>query len=914
MSWKSASRRSSRRSPTRSRLTEKLTAPDGDLQKHRQAVNSLASQALETHATIDTLRKERASLEELRTQLRHTTGEVKQSVDGTTALKSELDGVRTVATQLNQDYQRIREASRAAREDAASATENVKEIEKKLGPLIQLQALSKSTEERLASLNALAEHVTHKAKALEAQKHAIDHAAVQANRLNEMVWSMDVQINKLTEGHKQVQRAEETVARMEKLAQDTGAELQVATTAREEFTREFARLEKDSRSLSDYLKTSVERLAVEKKEFDVFDQRLRAVQGAIGESETRTDALLAKDKMLSALTQRADGLNKDFLTLVAQADELSHKQGALETLGERLAQVDELGKRTTAQHASLIQSRQDLDVLRKDIQDFHRSYAEAAQLRDKLGADRAALEAFGERTTLLLTQTPALESRMDAVLNKMDLVEEGTKSATRLGELATELDSQLSRVGARSQFIEKLEGRINNLHAVTTDVDRKLGEQLARRSELDTLKSLCDTVGTQVVDAQQKLDGVSALQHKLVPLAEEMDRLSELVGATSQDVKSVQQDEEAIADQRTRLIGLVEQARTLSVDVGERQKQVQNVSDELARATSVKDELLTELSRVQARQRDALSQTDAAEDQLKRADTMVKQLEQRRSQLSFSEKKIVGFEQRVSDLHQHTTNIEQKIKSIAEREALVLAVKAEVDAVHLVSSRSKADLQYVAEHRNDVTTLRAQVEDLLGRVSERIRRSRRSRAAGRWWKRCNRGRTRLRTARRHQRQPRSPRRAEDDDRPRRREAGAARFHGAGGAEHAAGPAARARSVRAPRAEHQVAAHARGDTGGEDSLGGARSRPQPRAGAHGALKPVAPCCRCVAPSAALNGATAGAPLAGRSWLQGRRPFGRRLFIQVWSWMLKRRRPDQPAAVPAAGASEQPHARVWVRTAR
>ena len=132
--------------------------------------------------------------------------------------------------------------------------------------------------------------------------------------------------------------------------------------------------------------------------------------------------------------------------------------------------------------------------------------------------------------------------------------------------------------------------------------------------------------------------------------------------------------------------------------------------DELARATTVKDELLTELSRVQARQRDALSQTDAAEDHLKRADTMVKQLEHRRSQLAFSEKKIVGFEQRVSELHQHTANIETKIKSIAEREALVLAVKAEVDAVHLVSSRSRADLQYVAEHRTDVTTLRAQVE------------------------------------------------------------------------------------------------------------------------------------------------------------------------------------------------------------
>ena len=41
---------------------------------------------------------------------------------------------------------------------------SVKEIEKKLGPLAQLHELSQSTEDRLDSLNALAEHVTRKAR------------------------------------------------------------------------------------------------------------------------------------------------------------------------------------------------------------------------------------------------------------------------------------------------------------------------------------------------------------------------------------------------------------------------------------------------------------------------------------------------------------------------------------------------------------------------------------------------------------------------------------------------------------------------------------------------------------------------------------------------------------------------------
>ena len=700
------------------RVTEKITAPDGELQKHRLAVNQLASQALENQATIETLRKERASFEDLRGQLKVSTAEVARSVEGVSTLKGELDAVRSVGAQLTQEFQRIRETSREAKEDSASATEAVKEIEKKLGPLVQLQELSKNTEERLTSLNALAEHVSQKAKALEAQKHAVERAVVEANRLNEMVWAMDVQIAKLNEGSKQVARAEETVERMEKLAQETTAQLSAATTAREEFSREFVRLDKESRGLSEYLKTTIERLSVDKKEFDAFDQRLRGLGTAVSEAETRMDGVLNKDKALSAMNQRADELSKDFQTLMAQADEMARKQGALEALGERLAQVDELGRRTMAQHESLKQSRQDLDLLRTEIAEFHKSYAEASVLRDKLSGDRASLEAFGERATTLLSRTPELESKMDAVLSKMATVDEGTKSATRLGELAAELDAQLTRVGARLQFIEKLEGRINNLHVVTSDVDRKLAEQLARRNEVESLKSLCDTLGTQVGDAQQKLDGVAALQARLMPLTAQVATLGQSIERSQQLVASVKQEEAAVHDQKARLTELVEQGRSLASETTERLKQVQAVSDDLGRAAGVKEELLTELARVQARQRDAVTQTEAAEDQLKRAETMVKQLEQRRTQLAFSEKKITTFEQRLTDLTRATEGVEQKIKLIAEKESLVQAVKAEVESVHKISSRSKADLQFVTDHRAEVTDLRGKVEDLLGRVSD----------------------------------------------------------------------------------------------------------------------------------------------------------------------------------------------------
>ena len=53
--------------------------------------------------------------------------------------------------------------------------------------MAEIHELSKSTETRMATLNSLAERVLQKVKLLENQKHTVEHAVVEANRLNELV-------------------------------------------------------------------------------------------------------------------------------------------------------------------------------------------------------------------------------------------------------------------------------------------------------------------------------------------------------------------------------------------------------------------------------------------------------------------------------------------------------------------------------------------------------------------------------------------------------------------------------------------------------------------------------------------------------------------------------------------------------
>jgi predicted nucleic acid-binding Zn-ribbon protein len=199
----------------------------------------------------------------------------------------------------------------------------VKEVEAKLVPLTRLHELSQSTEERLTTLNALAEHVSRKAKALEGQQQAVEHAVVQANRVNEMVWAMDVQINKLNDGIKQAAKTEEAIARIEKLSEETVTRMDAAARLNQEFHRDASRLERESSAMLESVRAEVVGLTARKKEFETFDERVRALQGAVAEAESRMTGVAAKDKNVAALTEKVDSLTTRFESLFAQADDLT---------------------------------------------------------------------------------------------------------------------------------------------------------------------------------------------------------------------------------------------------------------------------------------------------------------------------------------------------------------------------------------------------------------------------------------------------------------------------------------------------------------------------------------------------------------------------------------------------------------
>jgi hypothetical protein len=187
---------------------------------------------------------------------------------------------------------------------------SITDVERRMTPLLRLPDLAASTEEKLAHLNALAEHVAQKTKALEAQKGTLDRALLEGNRLNEMVWNMDVQVERLQEGLKGAVRSQEAIARVETLAEETEQKVDLALRMRNELARDVTRFERDGRALVQTLRSSLDGLAVEKKQIDTMHERLEAEQSGVSRAEARLSSLAQGQDDAAHLRQELEALQR----------------------------------------------------------------------------------------------------------------------------------------------------------------------------------------------------------------------------------------------------------------------------------------------------------------------------------------------------------------------------------------------------------------------------------------------------------------------------------------------------------------------------------------------------------------------------------------------------------------------------
>ena len=699
-------------------IVQQLTAPGSDIHRCWQQVHELSERLGTMKHAVESLQREGATVEDVRAQLAQSTSDLTQALEEAAAVRTEVDRVRGTADELAGRFATLTADATGLREQTAAAIAAVSRVESTAASLAQVRDLATHTEDRVSALNALAEHVMQKTQSLDGQKHVVERAVVEANRLNEMVWNMDVQIDKLNDGLKQITRGEQAAARIRQVVDEAQARADAAAQGRDEFIRETGRFEREGRALMSILAGSVEKLALHKNDFDAFDRRLNAIQTAIGDAEKSMVSVAAREKDLGAMDRRIETLSLELRLLTTQAAEIGSKQATLDALHARLREVDDLSRRTTSQYNELQKSRFDLDALRSEAEDVRRIHGEIAQMRDRAAQDRSALEAFAGRLAAFRAQIPELDATTSGILGKMGQIDEGFRKAVKVEEIAAGLDAQLAILGTRVKAVDRIEGRLDALHTLTDDVDRKLSDQLARRSELDTLKARCDAVAAQVLDAQQKVEAVDALRSKLAGLSDRVAHTQEQLERVQDQFAGVKADEVTITEQQGRLSVLVDQSRTLMAEVADRMTQVRTCGSELAASATLKQQLAADLVRLETRQREVARQSEAVEEQLRKTETAARLLDQHQSQFAASERKLAEVEERVAGTIQKAGELDRRMKQLLDRDDALASIKADLTDLHRMTEANKADLHFLLEHRQDIAALRPQMEALLANAAD----------------------------------------------------------------------------------------------------------------------------------------------------------------------------------------------------
>jgi chromosome segregation ATPase len=700
-----------------------MTDSGGQLQKHREAMEQLAVEYQETRAAIEALGAQREIVTGAHAELQRSHADLRGALDQAAGIKRELDQLHSQASALANDQAAISRTAEQVFDNTAHVTRTVKDIESKIASLGTLHELATTTEERLKSLNALAEHVTVKTKALETQRVTIDHAASEASRLNEMVWAMEAQIGKLEEGNRQVTRAETVLRQAEELAEEVQDDLDGATRRRDLFRRETARIEKDGAQLIQTVCAQIERLAIEGKSFEAHEQRIAGLKSALDTAERQLEVVLGRQEAVDALNRKAEALEQTVRQLSTELGELSRRRTDVATLAERLACVEATAREVEARQAGLESGRQQLEALRAELGAIHTSRASAAELCTQLNTDRVALEAAGEKIARFAVEAPALENQLDAVLEKLRLLDDADRLAQRARETIGELEATLARSSEKLQFVEKVEHRLHGLHKLNTEVGRRMEEQLLRRADLEGIRTRTDEISAHISDAHQRLGAIHTAQEKLPAILECAANLGRDIEQLETRMNGLRRSETDLADQEQRLDALVAASRDQQAAIGERTTHLEALAEELNRASLLRNELVADLSRVQAQHQETAARMAATEEQLKHVDALRQQLDDRQSALTVAEQRMTAFEAQIGNLARLAADTDVKIQAIAGREVMVAAIKAEVDQVRDVAAATKSDVEAIVERREELQALRTRLDVLvhaLGDTDERL--------------------------------------------------------------------------------------------------------------------------------------------------------------------------------------------------
>jgi len=628
------------------------------------------------------------------------------------------DGLQRGQDEIRSSYEDVGSLASRFKQGMDAASSQLAALEASLAEVAKIEQRAVRTEEQLQQLSALSDHVAHKTRTLESQREAVDRAAAQAARLDDLVWDLDARLKKLQEDSKLIRKTQDSLTDLERLFQQAKSRVQQMKSTEADSRRDAEDLARRLAGLDAQVREGLGRLDLERQGLDAMGQQVTELRVTLTDFESRVQQMEHTGQAVAQAQSRSDELGARLTTLAAEVGRVDEQAERVRTVEGGLERSEAKASDLQQRLEQILESLPALGELQSDVTALR---ASTESVRDALGraeAARGELSRSHETHNEIRRWLADADQQVEALRQKMGAVEGAAQIVEQARRTAETVLAQTDQLSARQEFVDQLEQRLDRLGALSNDVDARMQALEERRASFTDLEARSDALRTRLDDAEKRFEAVARRDEEVGAIEGRMGDLSERLGASEQRLAGVSSGVEDAAARSADLEALAQQVETVGRQLEERESALDQAMAHLERVTIERQGAAQAVQELEEQTRRLTSSLAAAQAQGERITDLAQQLEARADSLRFADKRVTQFEEKIAQLERMQRDVQEAIEGLAARQSSVDAVRGELGKIFETAERTVEHVRVITAARQEVEESRAALEAVLSRARE----------------------------------------------------------------------------------------------------------------------------------------------------------------------------------------------------
>jgi chromosome segregation ATPase len=631
------------------------------------------------------------------------------------SLHGQLEGAAERVARLRDQHDRLLDAHKSAttkleamdrrRDELGRSLQDkerrVESVEASVKSMDGVHQTINQVKREVITLKSLGDSVAQKTAALEAHREALDRALAQTEHLDRAMRTVDAGVRQQKENEKALATFAEQVAALRALHEAVIDRSNEVTQLQRQAHEQTVATRQDLASMSDEMKSTVERFDFEARGLESVSQRVADLRGDLSTCENRFKGLQDSSLTMGELKHQVDSVSAQLLSMSQEVSQVDREVGKLHAIRRDLDATSNTARAVSEQVARIEASRAAVDAGLKDLTQLAGAHAlvrdalEQIQLvQDEI--TRARQGQSETRTWLgdVVVQVADLRQRFTDLKGFEPALESVRNQAQRIQDATTSIE-------LRKEFVDNLQRRLSELGSLTARIDER-GQQLAER--MDAAEQRFASLGHEAATAEQVAGTIAGVNAKVEQAALQADDVQKTVKSLQERCESV----EAIASETKALRKEIEQRHRALAEAAKELKQTSSLRQEAADAASQLDELANRLT----------SSLGTADQRVNEVDELTSRLEDRTQNLGAVEKRLDEFQSRMSKWDVTEQEIARSLEQIASRQGTIDSLQGDLDRMFAMAEKTSIHVREITSAHAELEQSRGTLKDVLAQLKQ----------------------------------------------------------------------------------------------------------------------------------------------------------------------------------------------------